>query len=149
MTNEEYSNSNGVEFEILKLVFFIVTYFLITDGLNIPNMQTDTSVSNPNDYSSFYNTLFIFSASTWIDYLSILRLQKKKRYYDGKYEVSPYISIFGSVIGIFTVSVSMYCVCEKGNDFFNVALVVYYISLIFIFMKSYVITDMIIKGIRK
>lgn len=149
MTNEDCSNSNGVEFEILKLVFFIVTYFLITDGLDIPNTLADASDSNPTTYSSFYNTLFIFSASTWIDYLSVLRLQKKKRYYDGKYEVSPYISILGSIIGIFTVSISMYCVCEKGTEFFNVALVVYYISLIFIFMKSYVITDMIIKGIRK
>lgn len=117
--------------------------------MDIPNTLADASDSNPTTYSSFYNTLFIFSASTWIDYLSVLRLQKKKRYYDGKYEVSPYISILGSIIGIFTVSINMYCVCEKGTGFFNVALVVYYISLIFIFMKSYVITDMIIKGIRK
>lgn len=139
MAKEE--QTNGVEFEILKLVFFIVTYFLITDGMNIPT-KVDTS------YSSFYNTLFIFSASTWVDYLSVLRLQKKKRYYDGKYEVNPYISLMGSIVGIFTVSISMYCVCEKGSAFYEIAVVIYYVSLIFIFLKAFVITDMIINKIE-
>lgn len=138
MINKE--QSIGIEFEILKLVFFIVTYFLITDGLNIS--EVNNSGLEPS-YSSFYNTLFIFSASTWVDYLSAMRIDKR-RYYDGKYEVNSYVSIIGSIIGIFTVSISMYCVCEKGADFFNVAVVIYYVSLIFIFLKAFVITDMIL-----
>jgi hypothetical protein len=138
MINKE--QSIGIEFEILKLVFFIVTYFLITDGLNISGVNN--SGLEPS-YSSFYNTLFIFSASTWVDYLSAMRIDKR-RYYDGKYEVNSYVSIIGSIIGIFTVSISMYCVCEKGADFFNVAVVIYYVSLIFIFLKAFVITDMIL-----
>ncbi len=138
MINKE--QSIGIEFEILKLVFFIVTYFLITDGLNVSGLNN--SELEPS-YSSFYNTLFIFSASTWVDYLSAMRIDKR-RYYDGKYETNPYVSILGSIIGIFTVSISMYCVCEKGADFFNVAVVIYYVSLIFIFLKAFVITDMIL-----
>lgn len=137
MINKE--PSTGVEFEILKLVFFIVTYFLITDGL--------TPLNTEMNYSSFYNTLFIFSASTWVDYLSAMR-SNKRRYYDGRYVADPHISLFGSIIGIFTVSISMYCVCEKGVDFFSVAVVIYYLSLIFIFLKAFVITDMILYKIE-
>ena len=138
MINKE--QSIGVEFEILKLVFFIVTYFLITDGLNVSEMAE-------LNYSSFYNTLFIFSASTWVDYLSAMR-SYKRRYYDGKYIINPYITLIGSIVGIFTVSISMYCVCEKGFDFLNVAIVIYYLSLIFIFLKAFVITDMILYKIE-
>lgn len=143
MANEEQSTS--VEFEILKLVFFVVTYFLITDGLNVQNTATETISSN---YSSFYNTLFIFSASTWADYLSSMRSLKYRRYYDGKYEVSSFVPLLGSVIGIFTVSISMYCVCEKGNEFFDLAVVIYYLSLVFIFLKAFVITDMVLNKIK-
>lgn len=143
MAKEE--QTNGIEFEILKLVFFIVTYFLITDGMSV-SAEVDGTIDT--SFSSFYNTLFIFSASTWVDYLSVLRLQKKKRYYDGKYEVNPYISLIGSIVGIFTVSISMYCVCEKGPAFYGVAVVIYYISLVFIFLKAFVITDMIINKIE-
>lgn len=67
---------------------------------------------------------------------------EKRQYYDGKYEINPYVSLVGSIIGIFTVSISMYCVCEKGIRFFDVAVVVYYVSLIF--LKAFVITDMIL-----
>ena len=67
---QDTENSNGIEFEILKIVFFIVTYLLITDG---------TKINDESSFSTFYNTLFIFSASTWVDYLSTLRFQKKKR----------------------------------------------------------------------
>lgn len=142
MINKEQSAS--IEFEILKLVFFIVTYFLITDGLNVSEVVNNEISSK---YSSFYNTLFIFSASTWVDYLSAMR-SHKRRYYDGKYDINPYIPLFGSIVGIFTVSISMYCVCEKGPDFLNVAVVVYYLSLIFIFLKAFVITDMILYKIE-
>lgn len=72
MAKEE--QTNGIEFEILKLVFFIVTYFLITDGMSV-SAEVDGTIDT--SFSSFYNTLFIFSASTWVDYLSVLRLQKK------------------------------------------------------------------------
>ncbi len=140
------NQSTGIEFEILKLVFFIVTYFLITDGLDV---SQENSISTIQNCSSFYNTLFIFSASTWVDYLSAMRIYKRKRYYDGKYEVNPYIPLFGSVIGIITVSISMYCVCEKGIEFFGVAVAIYYISLIYIFLKAFVITDMILNRIDK
>lgn len=143
MANEEHTAS--VEFEILKLVFFVVTYFLITDGMNVQGILCEAIVPN---YSSFYNTLFIFSASTWVDYLSAMKNSKHRRYYDGKYEVNSYISLFGSVIGIFSVSISMYCVCEKGVEFFDLAVIVYYLSLVFIFLKAFVITDMVLNGIN-
>ena len=48
---QDTENSNGIEFEILKIVFFIVTYLLITDGVDI----TDTS--DISKFSPFYNTL--------------------------------------------------------------------------------------------
>ena len=107
---QDTESSNGIEFEILKIVFFIVTYLLITEGIDI----TDTS--DVRKFSSFYNTLFIFSASTWVDYLSILRFQKKKRYYDGKGIDNSYVPLIGSIIGMFTVAISMYCVCEKSIE---------------------------------
>lgn len=138
--------STGIEFEILKLVFFIVTYFLITDGLDDSQVSSVMMIRN---CSSFYNTLFIFSASTWVDYLSAMRIYKRKRYYDGKYEANPYIPLFGSIVGIITVSISMYCVCKKGMEFFDVAVAIYYISLIYIFLKAFVITDMILNRIEK
>lgn len=138
--------STGVEFEILKLVFFIVTYLLITDGLDVQSIAAGKTLS---DYSSFYNTLFIFSASTWVDYLSLLRNMRCERYYYGKYEISSFVPLIGSVVGIFTVSISIYCVCEKASEFFQLAVVIYYLSLLFIFLKSFVITDMIINEIKE
>lgn len=133
---QDTENSNGIEFEILKIVFFIVTYLLITDG---------TKINDESSFSTFYNTLFIFSASTWVDYLSTLRFQKKKRYYDGKGIGDSYIPLIGSIIGIFTVSISMYCVCEKEIELLPVAIKIYYISLSYIFLKSYLISSMILK----
>ncbi len=156
------STSISLEFEILKLVFFIVTYLLITDGINstniiaiitnittstLPHITTHITPNGYSDYSSFYNTLFIFSASTWIDYLSELK-HLKKRYYDGRYEISPYISLIGSLLGIVTVSISLFCLCKKGTDFLYVAMAIYYISLIFIFLKAFVIADIIVKQIK-
>ena len=136
---QDAENSNGIEFEILKIVFFIVTYLLITDGVNV----TDTS--DMSKFSSFYNTLFIFSASTWVDYLSTLRFQKKKRHYDGKGVGDSYVPLIGSIIGIFTVSISMYCVCEKSAELLPVALKVYYASLSYIFLKAFLISSMVIR----
>lgn len=140
---QDTENSNGIEFEILKIVFFIVTYLLITDGININDM------SDMSKFSSFYNTLFIFSASTWVDYLSTLRFQKKKRYYDGKGVGDSYIPLIGSIIGIFTVSISMYCVCEKSTELLPIAMKIYYVSLSYIFLKSYLISSMILKKFIK
>lgn len=136
---QDAENSSGIEFEILKIVFFIVTYLLITDGINV----TDTS--DMSKFSPFYNTLFIFSASTWVDYLSTLRFQKKKRYYDGKGVGDSYIPLIGSIIGIFTVSISMYCVCEKSTELLPIALKVYYVSLSYIFLKAYLISRLVIR----
>lgn len=139
---QDAEGSNGIEFEILKIVFFIVTYLLITDGVNI----SDTSdVSN---FSSFYNTLFIFSASTWVDYLSTLRFQKKKRYYDGKGIGNSYVPLLGSILGIFTVAISMYCVCVKSVELLPVAINIYYVSLSYIFLKAFVISNMVIKKLQ-
>lgn len=139
---QDAESSNGIEFEILKIVFFIVTYLLITDGVNI----SDTSdVSN---FSSFYNTLFIFSASTWVDYLSTLRFQKKKRYYDGKGMGNSYVPLLGSILGIFTVAISMYCVCVKSVELLPVAIDIYYASLSYIFLKAFVISNMVIKKLQ-
>ena len=139
---QDNENSNGIEFEILKIVFFIVTYLLITDGTNINDMSDVNDISK---FSSFYNTLFIFSASTWVDCLSALQIQNKKRYYDGKGIGDSYISLIGSIIGIFTVSISMYCVCEKNVELLPVAIKVYYASLSYIFLKSYLVSRMILK----
>lgn len=139
---QDNENSNGIEFEILKIVFFIVTYLLITDGTNINDMSDVNDISK---FSSFYNTLFIFSASTWVDYLSALQIQNKKRYYDGKGIGDSYIPLIGSIIGIFTVSISMYCVCEKNVELLPVAIKVYYASLSYIFLKSYLVSRMILK----
>lgn len=136
---QDAENSSGIEFEILKIVFFIVTYLLITDGINV----TDTS--DMSKFSPFYNTLFIFSASTWVDYLSTLRFQKKKRYYDGKGVGDSYIPLIGSIIGIFTVSISMYCVCVKSAELLPIALKVYYVSLSYIFLKAYLISRLVIR----
>lgn len=138
---QDTENSNGIEFEILKIVFFIVTYLLITDGVDI----TDTS--DISKFSPFYNTLFIFSASTWVDYLSTLRFQKKKRHYDGKGIGDSYVPLIGSVIGVFTVSISMYCVCEKSIELLPVAIKIYYVSLSYVFLKAYIISSMVIKRI--
>lgn len=139
---QDNENSNGIEFEILKIVFFIVTYLLITDGTNINDMSDVNDISK---FSSFYNTLFIFSASTWVDCLSALQIQNKKRYYDGKGIGDSYIPLIGSIIGIFTVSISMYCVCEKNVELLPVAIKVYYASLSYIFLKSYLVSRMILK----
>lgn len=139
---QDNESSNGIEFEILKIVFFIVTYLLITDGTNINDMSDVNDISK---FSSFYNTLFIFSASTWVDYLSALQIQNKKRYYDGKGIGDSYIPLIGSIIGIFTVSISMYCVCEKNVELLPVAIKVYYASLSYIFLKSYLVSRMILK----
>lgn len=139
---QDNENSNGIEFEILKIVFFIVTYLLITDGTNINDMSDVNDISK---FSSFYNTLFIFSASTWVDCLSALQIQNKKRYYDGKGIGDSYISLIGSIIGIFTVSISMYCVCEKNVELLPVAIKVYYASSSYIFLKSYLVSRMILK----
>lgn len=138
---QDTENSNGIEFEILKIVFFIVTYLLITDGVDI----TDTS--DISKFSPFYNTLFIFSASTWVDYLSTLRFQKKKRHYDGKGIGDSYVPLIGSIIGVFTVSISMYCVCEKSIELLPVAIKIYYASLSYVFLKAYIISSMVIKRI--
>lgn len=138
---QDTENSNGIEFEILKIVFFIVTYLLITDGVDI----TDTS--DISKFSPFYNTLFIFSASTWVDYLSTLRFQKKKRHYDGKGIGDSYAPLIGSIIGVFTVSISMYCVCEKSIELLPVAIKIYYASLSYVFLKAYIISSMVIKRI--
>lgn len=136
-------NSNGIEFEILKIVFFVVTYLLIPNGINTTNLSDANDISN---VSQFYNTLFIFSASTWADYLSSLQVQKKKKYYNGKDIENSYVSLIGSIIGIFTVSISMYCVCEKSIELLTVAIKIYYISLSYIFLKAYIISKMIMKN---
>lgn len=136
---------NKLEFEILKLVFFIVTYLLITDGFSLADFSNHAKGIN---LSSFYNTLFIFSASTWIDYLSSLSFQKTKRFYDGSSNNAAYVSLIGSVVGIFTVPISMYCVCKKGDDFLDLAITIYYASMIFLFLKSFVITNLILKKLN-
>ncbi len=136
------SKSIKLEFEILKLVFFIVSYFLITEGIGTGSVPDEVGLS------SFYNTLFIFSASAWSDYLSLLNSSEfNKRYYDGRYETNPYIALVGSLVGIFTVSISLYCICKNGPELYGVALCIYYISLIYIGLKSVVITDLIIKKV--
>lgn len=144
---DDREKKNTLEFEILKLVFFIVTYFLITDGIDL----TAEEITRQS-YSSFYNTLFIFSASTWIDYLSVLKFEKNRRYFSGSFDNSvcmTYVSLIGSIIGIFTVSISMYCVCKKELEYLMVAVVIYYISLIFIFLKAFVITNMVLEKITE
>ena len=72
-----------VAFEMLKLLFFVVAYFLMasevgTDGVGVEKRITETA--------AFYNTLFIFSATTWIDYLSSMKDSIREGYsYNGKY----------------------------------------------------------------
>lgn len=136
---QDNESIDGFEFEILKLTFFIVSYLLIMDSIN------DNNASN---ISSFYNTLFIFSVSTWIDYLSSLYIQNRKRYYDGKGMGNSYIPLLGSIIGIFTVSVSLYCVCEKSDELLQLAIVVYYLSAIYILFKAILISEMILKKFK-
>lgn len=136
---QDNGSIDGFEFEILKLTFFIVSYLLIMDSIN------DNNASN---ISSFYNTLFIFSVSTWIDYLSSLYIQNRKRYYDGKGMGNSYIPLLGSIIGIFTVSVSLYCVCEKSVELLQLAIVVYYLSAIYILFKAILISEMVLKKIK-
>ena len=136
---QDNGSIDGFEFEILKLTFFIVSYLLIMDSIN------DNNASN---ISSFYNTLFIFSVSTWIDYLSSLYIQNRKRYYDGKGMGNSYIPLLGSIIGIFTVSVSLYCVCEKSDELLQLAIVVYYLSAIYILFKAILISEMVLKKIK-
>lgn len=136
MNNKEMKD--GIEFEMLKLVFFIVTYLLITDGL-------EGEIIN---YAAFYSTLFIFSASAWIDNLSELRFQNRKvfqRYYDGSDIGNPYISLIGSIVGMFTVTASMYFACKGQEQYFSMAMTVYYASSVFIGLKMWVIGESILK----
>ena len=142
MTEEKLYISNELVFEILKIVFFIVTYLLITDGVT----NQDQLEKN---YSSFYNTLFIFSASTWIEYLSMIIFQKhKQEYYDGKHNSDTLIPIICSLVGIVTVSISLYCVCKGTVDYIYIALFVYYFSMFFIFVKAYTITIITIRILK-
>ena len=134
-------DSNKIAFELLKLTFFAVTYLLIADNIG------STNECHPNNYLSFYNTLFIFSASTWVDYLSILGIHLKKRYYEGNDIEEFYIPIIGSIIGTFTVIISMYCVCKNDTNMLVYAKITYCISSIYLIIKSYSITSMIIKEI--
>lgn len=146
--------TNELEFEILKLVFFVVTYLLITDGLSYEGfkfLQTNLcDVSLKNSISAFYNTLFIFEVSTWIDYLSELAIVSKgKRFYDGSYRPDSLIPLLGSIIGIFTVFISIYCVCKKDIGLINVAVLAYYISLLFIGFRAHKITMIVLTTIKK
>jgi hypothetical protein len=141
MTNE--SKSTGIEFEILKLVFFSVTYLLITDGMTY---DADTS-TYANTYQ-FYNSLFIFSASTWVDYLSVFRTAINKRYYSSIDDCNTLDVVYGSVIGAIIVVISMYCVCKKNDEFINLSLFIYHLSIVFFVLKAHIITKMILKSLK-
>ena len=80
--------------------------------------------------------------------MSSLSFQKTKRFYDGSSNNAAYVSLIGSVVGIFTVPISMYCVCKKGDDFLDLAITIYYASMIFLFLKSFVITNLILKKLN-
>lgn len=163
---EELTN---VAFEMLKLLFFIVTYFLIIDAFNTVQSNTVliydleklkeipakelfeeliSALENIKDVglSSFYNTLFIFSASTWIDYLSAMKdAIRSDNKYDGKYFVHPYVNLIGTVFGFFTTTISLLCVFFKYSPKFIIwGAFVYGVLLFFLSLKAFVVTDMLL-----
>lgn len=154
----------NVAFEMLKLLFFIVTYFLIIDTFNTVtlgeafNMQKLELLSwkelmediantiSDSGLSSFYNTLFIFSASTWIDYLSAMKDSiRSDNKYDGKYSVHPLVNLVGAVLGFFTTTISLLCVFFKYSPMFIFwGALIYWVSILFLSLKALVVTDMLL-----
>lgn len=132
-----------VAFEMLKLLFFVVAYFLMasevgTDGVGVEKRITETA--------AFYNTLFIFSATTWIDYLSSMKDSIREGYsYNGKYTYDANICILGSGIGFINTFISLICVFSKKDSVFDYCgALVYWVSLIFIIIKAFVIMEIIL-----
>jgi len=137
----QIENTENLELEILKIVFFVVSYMLIPDGLF--NDQGEAI-----GFSTFCNTMFIFAASTWADYLSLMYAESRKRYYKEQSVETFYCSLVGSVIGACTVAISIYCVCVREIDLLPIAVGVYRVLASYIVLKTILIISGIIKRIR-
>ena len=132
-----------VAFEMLKLLFFVVAYFLMASELGTSGDGIEKKIT---ETAAFYNTLFIFSATTWIDYLSSMKDSIRDGYsYSGKYTYDVSICILGASIGFFNTFISLICVFLKQDSAFDYCgALVYWVSLVFIVMKAFVITDMVL-----
>lgn len=115
--------------EFLKVVFFIVSALIVYP------YSTPEAVN----WQEFYKTFFIFDLTAWLDFLSELDAQSKQKWYLGDKLDNSKVYLVGSIVGAITVIMSMFCLLNNSEELINIALLAYFISLVYVPLKIYII----------
>lgn len=115
--------------EFLKVVFFIVSALIVYP------YATPEAVN----WQEFYKTFFIFDLTAWLDFLSELDAQSKQKWYSGDKLDNSKVYLVGSIVGAITVIMSMFCLLNNSEELINIALIAYFISLVYVPLKIYII----------